>query len=302
MLSGIGPADHLNTLKIPVLLDLPGVGSNLQDRYEITVVSEFKQPWKNSVDLTKWQTANTPAAAAVDIWQTLDHSGSHTGQLTSDGVATAFLVKSQPTLPDPDLYIFGLLAQFLGYAPYWFSSNAQYANCFTWSILKAHTTPTAGTVRLQSINPTVPPNINFRYFNDTPDANNPSPDLQALVFAVKFARSLMANLPAELGCTETHPGPDYSTDQQIAQYCIDNCWGHHCSCTCRMGPKGDPNAVVNSKFQVFGTTNLRVVDASVFIKIPGYFIAVPIYMISEKASQDILSTSQFAGLQGSRFC
>jgi choline dehydrogenase len=54
-----------------------------------------------------------------------------------------------------------------------------------------------------------------------------------------------------------------------------------------MGPAGDPMAVVDSRFRVFGTQGLRVVDASVFPRIPGFFIVTPIYMISEKAADVI---------------
>jgi choline dehydrogenase len=56
-----------------------------------------------------------------------------------------------------------------------------------------------------------------------------------------------------------------------------------------MGPKSDPMAVVDSNFRVRGVKNLRVVDASVFPRIPGYFVMLPIFMISEKASDAILS-------------
>lgn len=65
-------------------------------------------------------------------------------------------------------------------------------------------------------------------------------------------------------------------------------WGHHASCTCPIGADGDPKAVLDSKFRVRGTSGLRVVDASVFPKIPGFFIVVPIYMVSEKATDVLL--------------
>ena len=54
-----------------------------------------------------------------------------------------------------------------------------------------------------------------------------------------------------------------------------------------MGPSSDPMAVVDSRFKVHGTQNLRIVDASVFHKIPGFFIVSAVYMISEKASDVI---------------
>jgi len=68
----------------------------------------------------------------------------------------------------------------------------------------------------------------------------------------------------------------------------DEAWGHHASCTCPIGADGDPMAVLDSKFRVRGVQSLRVVDASVFPKIPGFYIALPIYMISEKAADVII--------------
>jgi choline dehydrogenase-like flavoprotein len=66
--------------------------------------------------------------------------------------------------------------------------------------------------------------------------------------------------------------------------------GHHASCTCRIGKENDNNAVLDSEFRVIDAAggNLRVVDTSVFPKIPGYFIVLPIYLIAEKASDVIL--------------
>ena len=87
---------------------------------------------------------------------------------------------------------------------------------------------------------------------------------------------------------EVVPGASTQTRQQIGDFIKNESWGHHASCTCRMGPANDPMAVVDSRFRVRGTTGLRVVDASVFPKIPGFFIVVPVYMVSEKATDVLL--------------
>ena len=73
------------------------------------------------------------------------------------------------------------------------------------------------------------------------------------------------------------------------QYVRDNAWGHHACGTCAIGPSDDPNAVIDSQFRVRGVAGLRVVDASVFPRIPGYFIVTAVYMISEKAADVILA-------------
>ena len=59
-----------------------------------------------------------------------------------------------------------------------------------------------------------------------------------------------------------------------------------------MGKPSDPNAVVDSNFRVIGVENLRVVDASVFPRIPGFFIVTPIYMIAEKAAEVIAAEAK----------
>ena len=69
-------------------------------------------------------------------------------------------------------------------------------------------------------------------------------------------------------------------------------WGHHASCSCPIGADDDPNAVLNSNFKVRGVEGLRVVDASVFPKIPGFYVVLPTYMISEKASDVIIAAAQ----------
>jgi len=104
---------------------------------------------------------------------------------------------------------------------------------------------------------------------------------------VKFVRGLTASLRAKgLIAEEELPGEDVKTDEQIAEFIKHRSWGHHASCTCAIGP---PNAggVVDSKFQVHGTKGLRIVDASVFPKIPGFFIVTSVYTIGEKAADVI---------------
>jgi choline dehydrogenase len=75
----------------------------------------------------------------------------------------------------------------------------------------------------------------------------------------------------------------------------ENAWGHHASCTCKIGPDDDPMAVLDSNFRVRGVKGLRVVDASVFPKIPGFFIVTSVYMIGEKAADAILADRSQVG-------
>jgi len=71
----------------------------------------------------------------------------------------------------------------------------------------------------------------------------------------------------------------------------NHAWGHHASCTCAIGPI-EQGGVLSSDFRVHGVHGLRVVDASVFPRIPGFFIASAIYTIAEKAADVILNSRQ----------
>ena len=83
-------------------------------------------------------------------------------------------------------------------------------------------------------------------------------------------------------------------DDAIKEWVLREAWGHHACGTCRMGPDGDEYAVLDSRFRVRGVSGLRVVDASIFPNIPGYFIVTNIYMASEKAADVLIEDTRDA--------
>ena len=89
---------------------------------------------------------------------------------------------------------------------------------------------------------------------------------------------------------EDTPGPEVTGDESLKQYIRQHAWGHHASCTCPIGSSGK-YGVLASDFRVHGVNGLRVVDASVFPRIPGFFIVCAIYMIAEKAADVILAAA-----------
>ena len=113
-----------------------------------------------------------------------------------------------------------------------------------------------------------------------------------MVTGVKFVRELCRPL-RDLGVIvkEEVPGEDCVTDEQIRDFVRYQSWGHHASCTCAIGADGDRNAVLDKDFRVRGVQGLRVVDASVFPRIPGMFIVSAVYMIAEKAADVILTSA-----------
>jgi choline dehydrogenase len=104
--------------------------------------------------------------------------------------------------------------------------------------------------------------------------------------AVELARRALRRQPVRIN--EVLPGAEFNTQEEVEQYIKDGTWGHHASSTCPIGPDGDPMAVLDSKFRVRKVQGLRVVDASVYPRIPGTFTAVSTYMVAEKAADNIL--------------
>lgn len=280
MLSGIGPADHLRAHGIPVRVDLPGVGRNLQDRYEIGVVSRMAQPWQ-ILQGVRFVKDDTP----YQSWCDLRH-----GVYTTNGVAIAVAKRSRKRVPVPDIFCMALVERFIGYYPGYSKAFAQENDRLTWSILKAHTQNRAGTVRLRSADPCDMPQINFHYFEEGDAATGD--DMRAMIEAIRFVRKLAQPL-AERGLIvhEELPGGHVRSDDDLAGYVRDNAWGHHASCTCPIGAR-TAGGVLDSAFSVHGTRRLRVVDASVFPRIPGFFPVCAVYMIAEKAADVLLDKAR----------
>jgi choline dehydrogenase len=279
MLSGIGPRQELTKHGIPVVLDLPGVGKNLQDRYEIGVTTQLKK----EIALLKncrFGAQGDPCLAAYD-----KNPGSSI--YSSNGVIIALLKRSSPEKVSPDLAIFATPGKFTGYYPGW-SKDATKTDHFTWAVLKGHTKNKAGEVTLKSADPRDTPDINFHYFEEGDD--HAGEDLLGLMKGVNIARRMnKTGLIRDMSEGEDFPGV---FRDQLVDSVKARAWGHHASCSNKMGVESDNMAVVDHQFKVYGVEGLRIVDASVFPKIPGLFFVVPIYMIAEKASDDIIATAR----------
>ncbi len=293
MLSGIGPREELERpeIKIPVRHHLPGVGKNLQDRYEVGIVAQTKTPFP----LLKDATFGGPTPGEPDGDEFFREWRNHgKGLYATNGAVIGFTAKSTVAENDePDLFIFGVPGAFTGYYTGWSKDAvAQPHDKWTWLLLKAHAR-FRGWVTLQSNDPLDPPKVDFKYFEHdqngklTPEA---ALDLQAMRDGVAIVNKLLKGSKHEL---TLHPeimnGVNLATDAGVDQFVQDRAWGHHASCTCKIGGDDDAMAVLDSRFRVRGVKGLRVVDASVFPRIPGFFVVMPIYMIAEKAADAILA-------------
>jgi choline dehydrogenase len=280
MLSGIGPRDELERHGIEVRVPLPGVGTNLQDRYEVSVVTRMKDDWEVLAD----------AKFAKNDPQYEEWASARTGVYTTNGGVLTVIRRSKPERTLPDLFLLGLVGNFKGYYPGYSELIARHPDYLSWVVLKAHTKNRAGTVRLRSKDPLDPPCINFRYFEEGSDHSGD--DLDAVIEGVKFARTMTRDLKKKgLILEETLPGDHVQSDDELKEFVRNNAWGHHASCSCPIGSMQE-HGVLASDFRVHGTKALRVADASVFPRIPGFFIASAVYMIGEKAADVILADAK----------
>jgi choline dehydrogenase len=277
MLSGIGPRRELERHGVEVRIDLSGVGSNLQDRYEVSVVNRMKDDWQVLAG-ARFARGDSP----YEKW-----ARERKGVYTTNGGVLTLVKRSKPERKLPDLFFLGLVGRFEGYFPNYSELIRRHHDYLSWVVLKGHTMNSAGAVTLRSADPREPPHVNFRYFAEGSDAAGE--DLEAVVEGLKFIRKITAQLRQRgLIVEETLPGKDCQTDEDLRTFVRDNAWGHHASCTCPIGPR-ESSGVLSSDFRVHGTQGLRVVDASVFPRIPGFFIVSAIYMIGEKAADAILA-------------
>jgi len=191
---------------------------------------------------------------------------------------------------DPDLFISGAPAHFTGYYPWIFRLCA---GKMLDTGLGLHSKLTAATMLEPSSSlqrPSCTPIINFNSFDTGVTENKADQkDLQAVYEAMEYSRKAFKDrIPLDGAFTEVWPGPNVTTADQMKAFIKDEAWGHHASCTCPYLEPITTQWLFWTRSSGCGSSGLRVVDASVFPKIPGFYIALPIYMISEKAADVII--------------
>jgi choline dehydrogenase len=277
-LSGVGPRAELESFGIKVVKDLPGVGTNMQDRYEVGVAGQTLTDFSLLKGCT-FLKGNDPC---YEKWK----NELLTGPYSTNGIALGVPQRSSVADgEDADIFMSGFPGLFKGYQEGYAEIAIAERNWWTWLVLKAHSRNNAGTVLLKSASPVDMPNITFNSFGV-----GGAEDLTAIREGLAFGRRAFKDLiPLDGSFTEHWPGPNVTSDEDLDTFTRNEAWGHHACCTNAIGADEDAMAVLDSSFRVRGVQALRVVDASVFPKIPGYYISLPIYMISEKAADVILT-------------
>lgn len=281
MLSGIGPAEELTRHGIPVRVNLQGVGRNLQDRYEVPVVNRMK--------FSQWRIFRGARFASDDPLFRKWKRWRQGPYITNGGVLAAFR-RSFSERSTPDIFCLAILGLFRGYKPNYSTLFAEHLNYLTWVVLKAHTENRAGRITLRSADPCDTPEINFHYFDEGDDTGGK--DIAAVVEGIRFVRKITQYFK-DIGqiVAEELPGEALQSDEELSLFVRDRAWGHHASSTCAIGREAD-GGVLTSDFRVHGTKGLRVVDASIFPRIPGFFIVSAIYLAAEKAAEVITTDAR----------
>jgi len=267
-LSGIGPAEVLGDLGIKVRVDLHGVGNNLRDHYGVRMVSTLK-----GVKTFNSMARGLPLGLEVVKWL-----WGRPSLLSVSPSLTHLFWKSSDALETPDLEYVMTPASFRE-GTVGLLDNMPGMTVGVWQMRpESH-----GYVRPVSRNPFDPPEINPNYLSDPRDQ-------QVLLRSIHLGRKLMTTAPLQPWLTgKTNPDQDLQSDDELLD------WGrregitvYHMIGTARMGPDGDPGAVVDSQLRVRGLQGLRVADASVMPVMPSGNTNAPVMMVAEKAADMIL--------------
>lgn len=299
MLSGIGPAEQLEYFGIRPLMDLPGVGSNLQDHMQVWCWAPYHDPYTSNPTALNNDQAFVNAAWS-DYWTSRTGpftSGAIAGvafpslpSITDDAAAIAHLAAAQspamflPNSPDSSL-VAGYSAQLtLLSAALQDTTRAAFEliNANDGDLTVATMRPLSrGTLRLASSQPFTPPLIDPRY------GSNPI-DIQVLQRALAFNKRLIATQSmAQLAPQLLSPPADAST-ADLAHYIRSRGQTeYHPSGTAAMMPLA-LGGVVDPALLVYGTTNLRIVDASILPLVPAAHLQAVVYGVAEKVRVALL--------------
>jgi choline oxidase len=252
LLSGVGPADHLRAVGVPVLHDLPGVGEHLIDHVEGVVT------WRTKADDLPRLRANYSDAA---VFARLD-----------------------PAAPAPDIMAHFCIPPFEAMTLAAGMPAVDHGISLCPNVAHARS---EGTVRLRSADPADTLEVDPRYFTDAEGY-----DRTVMVAGLKLMRDIAAQPAlARLIDREWLPGAEVADDESLWQFARRTTnTTYHPAGTCRMGRADDAMAVVDPQLRVRGIDGLRIADGSVFPSMIGVNLNIPTMMIGEKAAAMMLET------------
>src|SRR5918912_3342654 len=271
-ISGIGPAEHLKSIGVPVVHDLPGVGANLNDHYVVRVSHRVR----NAV------TINELARGARLMREAVKFATAGNGALTFGVTSAMVFCRSREGLASPDLQ---LLFTPASYAQGVFRQLEREPG-MTVAVCPVRP-DSRGTIMAVSPDPFEHPAIRPNYLSA------PS-DLRVLISGIRHTRRIFAQPAlARYSVAETVPGPGVTSDAQFAEFARQAGTNvFHPVGTCKMGT--DPMAVVDPRLRVHGIAGLRVIDASIMPAVTTGNTNAPTIMIGEKGAAMIKEDARVA--------
>jgi choline dehydrogenase-like flavoprotein len=269
MLSGIGPADHLRSHGIEVAEDLAGVGQNLCDHPDVSIVARANGPYGYYKQDTGWNM----------IRNGLQFKLFGTGLITTTGLEAAVFVN--PTDPDapptheayciPILYLDPETLKRIGDG---------YGTSIQIVLLKPHS---RGEVRLASANPADMPLVSPNFLKDPRD-------VEAMIAGLRYFRKTLETKPMSDRIDQIiAPDPNDFSDEALAAHCRKMVkTNYHPVGTAKMGADGDPMAVLDSRMRVRGVSGLRICDMSAVPEIPAGNTNAPAMMLGDRCADLVL--------------
>jgi choline dehydrogenase len=269
-LSGVGPADLLRQHGIAVLADMPGVGADLQDHFQV------RMAYRCTDRITMNDTVNSlPLKLAAGLRYMLFRKGMLT---IGAGYAGAFL-RTSPDVATPDVQFHLII----------FSADKIGGNLhpfpgFIVSVCQLRP-ESRGTVHIKSADPALPPAIQPRYMTAASDRD-------CMIRGMHLTRRIMEQSAIRRYVAEERlPGPSVTTDEDLLGYARETGTTiFHPTSTCRMG--SDKTAVVDERLRVHGLSGLRVADASIMPTVVSGNTNAACVMIGEKCADMVLEDAK----------
>jgi choline dehydrogenase len=274
-LSGIGPGGHLQKLGIPVVVDSPGVGANLQDHFRISAIYRCTRP----ITLND-QLRDMRGQIAIGLQYMLFRKG----PMASNEVPAGAFLKTEKTLRTPNIQLTLAL---------WSTKNLGRSRRkldpfpgFTIGITNQQP-DSRGTVMIVNPNPLTPPAIRFNFFQSERDR-------RTMIASLRIARSIAAApAMADYIVREEDPGGACCSDEDIVAFCRDTGRSNiHPASTCKMGQ--DEMSVVDERLRVRGISRLRVIDGSIMPTLVQANPNAATIMIGEKGAAMLLEDARAA--------